>query len=142
MNINNLSVGKRLGIGFGVLALIALLLGGVGYLGAVSSEESAKQLGLEHLPAIENVLKLENGVVNVLRAQANLLNLENTLEVRKQQYDNVAAARTVYGESITVIEKLPKTPEEDREWQAFLAVLPQWRQANDDFLGFPANSTD
>ncbi len=135
MNINNLSVGKRLGIGFGVLALIALLLGGVGYLSAVNSEESAKQLGLEHLPAIENVLRLENGVVNVLRAQANLLNLENTLEVRKKQYDDVATARNAYGESITIIEKLPKTPEEAREWQAFLAVLPQWRQANDDFFG-------
>ena len=129
MNINNLSVGKRLGIGFGVLALIALLLGGVGYLSAVNSEESAKQLGLEHLPAIENVLRLENGVVNVLRAQANLLNLENTLEVRKKQYDDVATARNAYGESITIIEKLPKTPEEARQRQAYLAVLPHCRPA-------------
>ncbi|MCC8999478.1 MAG: methyl-accepting chemotaxis protein [Candidatus Contendobacter sp.] len=135
MNINNLSVGKRLGIGFGAVALIALLLGGVGYLGAVNSEESAKQLGLEHLPAIENVLKLQVGIENVLRAQANLLNLENTLEVRKQQYEDFAAGRKAYSENITVLEKLPKTPEEAREWQAFLAVLPQWRQANDDFLG-------
>lgn len=70
----------------------------------------------------------------IVNAQRTLLNPTISQEIRQQYYDHIATARTDYQAAMAIYEPLPQTPEEAREWQAFLAVLAEWREANDEFL--------
>jgi methyl-accepting chemotaxis protein len=130
----NLKLRTKLITAFMIIAAITLILGVVGYYGAIKSEQSIHELGAVRLPGIETVLKMQVELETLVGAMRTLLNSENTKELRQQQYDLIAKARKQYGEARTVYESLTHTPEEMQEWNEFSKILPEWVAANDEIL--------
>ncbi|MFO1423167.1 MAG: methyl-accepting chemotaxis protein [Candidatus Competibacteraceae bacterium] len=58
MNIKNLSIGKRLGIGFGIMAVIALLLGLLAMVGIRNLSSDLEVIGGNRIPALQALAEL------------------------------------------------------------------------------------
>ncbi|HQA89519.1 MAG TPA: methyl-accepting chemotaxis protein [Sedimentisphaerales bacterium] len=127
-------LGTKLILAFISVAATTLILGGVAYYGAVKSKVSIHEVGSVRLPGIETVLKMQVQLETLVGSIRTLLNPENTLEVRQEQYHRVAEARNRYGEARTFYETLPHAPEEMQAWNEFLKLLPEWVAANDEIL--------
>ncbi len=132
--IHNMKLGTKLLAGFAAVALITLLLGIVGFYGAVKSDDAIDEITSVRLPGIKSVLEMKVGLDQASIAQRTLLNPENTLEIRQLQYDTMARARQQFQDAMTVYESLPRSSEEDREWQSLLGVVSEWHRMDQEFL--------
>lgn len=132
--LNNLKVGKRMTLSFGLLILIIFFLGGLGYVASIKTDLAADEIVVVRLPSLDAVLIMEYQLEKLISAQRSLLNPRNPMEVRQDAYAAIDAARKAYGVAADLYAPLPQTPEETREWQAFQAVLSEWREVNDVFI--------
>ncbi|MCW7755014.1 methyl-accepting chemotaxis protein [Desulfobotulus sp. H1] len=132
--LNNLKVGRRMALGFGLLTLIILFLGGLGYVASIRTDRSADEIVMVRLPSLDSVLVMEYQLEKLISAQRMLLNPRNSMEVRRIAYTALDASRKAYEEASKVYEPLPQTQEESLEWQAFQSILADWRRLNDSFI--------
>ncbi|MDY0164412.1 methyl-accepting chemotaxis protein [Desulfobotulus sp.] len=137
--LNNLKVGRRMALGFGLLTLTILFLGGMGYVAALRNAQIIDEIAVVRLPSLDAILTMEYELGKVIAAQRTLLNPRNPMEVREEQYAVIAAAREAYRAAMDLYAPLPQTPEESREWQAFLQVFEEWRKVNDAFFNLSRN---
>jgi len=56
--LHNVKLGTKLLLGFGVVAMITLVLGIVGYYGAIKGDESVTEIGGVRLPSIDSMLTM------------------------------------------------------------------------------------
>ena len=134
MTKKQMKLGVKLILGFSAVALITLLLGIVGYYGAYQSGDTIHDIGTVRLNAVKSVLELKASVEEISRAQRTLLNAENTLNVRRQQYDIIRQASERSQRAGQAYRDLPKSPEEEREWNAFREISDQWRETIVEFM--------
>src|SRR6056297_2546446 len=74
----NKTIGQKLTASFAGLAFITLILGGMGYYGAVSSDESINDIGLVRLPSVESLLKVNQALISISSGEEALQNPELT----------------------------------------------------------------
>ncbi|MDY0133312.1 MAG: hypothetical protein RBR53_11685, partial [Desulforegulaceae bacterium] len=72
--LNNLKVGLRMSIGFGVLVLIIFYIGLSWYFAGARNMENVNELAEERLPGVIAILTMEYEFEKVVRAQRTLLN--------------------------------------------------------------------
>ncbi|MCA1786081.1 MAG: MCP four helix bundle domain-containing protein, partial [Desulfobacteraceae bacterium] len=115
---------------FGVVALITLIVGIVGYYGAIKGEESIDEIGAVRLPSVESLLVIEREAEQIRGTMRTLAIPGLSRELRDRQYQNLAASRQVYDAAWKVYEPLPQTDEEARVWQQFVPAWNNWRAEN------------
>ena len=131
MNINNLSVGKRLGIGFGIMALVALSLGLLAVFGIANLSSALEVIGGNRVPALQAlaVLNRERMVsrANTLNAivseeQADIQDaMRRTQEERRENFRRV-------DEAWERLLSIPRTSEKGRALQEKLkGQYKDWR---------------
>jgi phosphoglycerate-specific signal transduction histidine kinase len=125
-----MKLGTKLMLGFGAVALITLIVGIVGYYGAVKGEQSVHEIGAVRLPSVENLLVIEREAEQIRGTMRTLAIPGLPREVRDRQYQNLAASRQVYEAAWKVYEPLPQTDEEARVWQQFVQAWNRWRAEN------------
>jgi methyl-accepting chemotaxis protein len=126
----NLKVGTKLYLGFGIMGLLALALGGVGYYVADRGAEQVKVLGEATLPKAESLLIISRAAESIRGSLRTLAIPGLGREVRERQYKNIAQAREQYGKAWKTFEGLPKTPEEAELWRQLAPAWEAWRQEN------------
>ena len=131
--LKNLTIGKRLALGFGLVTVVVLLLGISGYYGAVKSAQNINEIGNNRLPGVESLMTISNSAEKIKASQRTLLNPELGNEDGKRQLDNIATAREAYLAAMKVYEPLPQTDEEAVVWKEFQTALEQWRNDNMEF---------
>nr|MDA8136825.1 MCP four helix bundle domain-containing protein [Desulfobacteraceae bacterium] len=57
--LQNMKLGTKLMLGFFVVAMITLMLGIVGYYGAVQGEKSVEEIGEEQLPSMDSLMEIK-----------------------------------------------------------------------------------
>lgn len=132
--IRNLKLGTKLMLGFSLVALITLFLGMSGYYGAYRSNSAIEETATVRLPAVKSLLEFKAAQEEMVRAQRTLLNPEITFEIRRQQYDIIEKAQARSQQSSAVIESLPLTDAETREWKAFLEAAGEWQAVNEEII--------
>jgi methyl-accepting chemotaxis protein len=70
--LQNLTIGRRLGLAFGLLLALMLGLAGTGIWGAKRSAASANSLATEEVPELALALRLESGVLTLRRHEKDM----------------------------------------------------------------------
>ncbi|MCA1785543.1 MAG: MCP four helix bundle domain-containing protein, partial [Desulfobacteraceae bacterium] len=122
-----MKLGTKLMLGFGAVALITLIVGIVGYYGAVKGEESVDEIGGVRLPSVDS-LQIIHTEAQTVRGSMRTLSIPGlAADVRDRQYQTLAESRQQYEAAWKVYEPLPQTEEEARLWQQFVPAWNAWR---------------
>jgi hypothetical protein len=124
------TIGKKLIVSFMCVAMITLVLGIVGYYGAVKSEGSIEEIGNVRLPSVDSLLVIKGNAENIRGTMRTLAIPGLDKEMRERQYNNLATARERYGEAWKAYEALPQSAEEARLWNQFVPAWNVWRAEN------------
>jgi len=113
-----------------VVACITLMLGIVGYYGAVKSQTAMTEVGGVRLPSVETTVTIARET-QAIRAMLQTLTIAGlSKDVRERQYENLSKARERYEAAWAAYEALPHTPEEARLWKQFASAWDTWRTEN------------
>ena len=137
--MKNMKLSVKMIGSFVIVALITLLVGFVGWQGVNSISGHLKEIGDVRLPSIESLLIIKKEAESIRVAQRTLLNPDLSREDKKQQLDNIAAARKRYEKAWDIYAPLPQTPEEADLWQKFVPAWQDWRKENQ---ALPRRSTN
>jgi methyl-accepting chemotaxis protein len=130
----NMKLGTKLFLGFLSVALITLVLGVIGYYGAVKGEKAVQEIGAVRLPSIDSLLVIK-GEAEAIRGTMRTLAIPGLSgDVRERQRRNLAESRQIYEAAWKVYEPLPQTPEEAVVWKAFVPAWAAWRAENNKFM--------
>ena len=116
----NMKIGKKLILGFLIVALIAAAIGVVGYLGL-------DEVAYVRLPSIESLLKMSEAQTAVLAGERGLINRRlMDSEIREAQYAYIDAAFERANAAWAEYEPLPQTTEEAAVWNEFVPAWKAW----------------
>ena len=118
-----MKLGVKLICSFGVVSLIVLLLGLVGFYGASQSVKTVHLLGQEQLPAVQNLLVIKGYAENIRGTMRTLAISGLSREAREKQYRNLTTAREEYGKAWKAYEALPQEPGGSLDLEAVGASL-------------------
>ncbi|MBF0231223.1 MAG: MCP four helix bundle domain-containing protein, partial [Desulfamplus sp.] len=130
----NFKLRTKLMLGFLSVALIALILGYIGYYGVVKNSESINEIGAIRLPSVEETQNIKIEICQIIGCMRSLTIPGMTKEYYQEQYQKIDEARKRYRKAIEIYEPLPQTPEEAREWKAFMEMIPPWVKLNDKII--------
>ncbi|MFI5378409.1 MAG: methyl-accepting chemotaxis protein, partial [Tepidisphaerales bacterium] len=125
------TIGRRLVVSFLAVAAVTLLLGLVGYYGAVKSDQAIEHIGCVRLPGIQNLLTIATDANQIKAAERTLLNADLPPAIRKRQPETIATAMHEAQQSFKAYEALPKTAIEAAAWKEFLSAWTQWEKDSD-----------
>ena len=130
----NMKLGTKIALGFGLLIVMATILGVTGYYSSVCSTRAVDQLGNVLLPSVEALLVIKQGGTDVKTAQRTLLSPDIEPAVRVRQQEVVSKAREVYEQAWKTYEALPQNAEETSLWKEFVPAWEAWRKDNTEFF--------
>ena len=125
-----MTIKAKISAGFAAVAIIALFLGGLGYFGAVKSENTIRDFGEQRLPAVQSVYDIQIALNQLVRAYRTLLDPVADLSARQEQYELIQTSRQTYRSIAEQFELLPKSPAEQQAWNVFKETIPAWVEAN------------
>jgi methyl-accepting chemotaxis protein len=128
------SIGKKLITAFLGVSAITLVLGLVGYYGALKSQQAISEIGDVRLPSVQGLLTIAQAAEKIKVAQRTLMNPELSDEDYARQLENVASATKEYTAGWNVYEPLPQTVEEAATWKEFVPAWNAWTKDNDEFF--------
>lgn len=132
--LSRLKLGAKLLLSFSGVAVITLILGAVGYYGAIRSAKAVQDLGAVRLPAVESLFHLMAEAESLRGSMRTLAIPGLAREVRQRQYRNIGDSREDYEKAWQTFEALPRTPQEAELWQQLVPVWNAWRQENNKAL--------
>ncbi len=132
--LQNMKLGTKLMLGFFAVAVITLVLGIVGYYGAVKGEKSVVEIGGVRLPSIDSLLSIKTEAERIRGTMRTLAISGLSNELRERQYHNLDVSRQTYEAAWKVYEPLSKTPEETEEWKAFVTAWTAWLSENNKYI--------
>ncbi|OHB53340.1 MAG: hypothetical protein A2Y07_10685 [Planctomycetes bacterium GWF2_50_10] len=125
--------------GFLLVAFITTVIGLIGFFSVKTMKTHTDDIGSVCLPAVTNLLIIDNALGKIKTAQRTLLDTHLAQADSKRQYENIENARQEYKQAFDAYEPLPKNNEETNEWKEFLAAVDAWRQENNTFMEFSKN---
>jgi len=128
------TIGKKLIASFIGVATITLVLGIVGYYGAVKSEHSIDRIGGELLPGVDSLHVIREKAENIRGSMRTLIIPGLSVGDRQRQYANLAQAREGYQAAWKTYEALPQTKEEAEDWKQFATAWNAWRDENNKLI--------
>ncbi|MFQ3620709.1 MAG: methyl-accepting chemotaxis protein [Spirochaetales bacterium] len=131
---NKWGVGKKLVIGFVLVAIITVIVGLVGWYAENSLAESILQLKDESIPSIVYLRLSIYQFMRIKVAIRSLLSPDNfaaELEYQKKVIEN---ARSEYAKAFSAYEAIPRTPEEEKLYQEAVKARTAAREVTDKIL--------
>jgi methyl-accepting chemotaxis protein len=134
MNLKNLTIGQKLIAAFSSVASLTLILGALGYHGAVQSDRAIEEIGLVRLPSVQSLLIMSEAQMAVESAENNLLCTKHDRATRQALHQSFAATKQRADDAWKVYEPLPQTSEEAATWKAFVPAWEAWWQTHLDYV--------
>ncbi len=128
------TIGKKLIVSFISVATITLILGIVGYYGAVESERSIEGIGSVQLPSVDSLLTIQNSAERIRGTVRTLIIAGLPVDIRQRQANNLALAQKEADAAWKIIEQLPQTKEEAEIWKQFASAWNAWRDENNKLI--------
>jgi methyl-accepting chemotaxis protein len=136
MSLANLPLGKKLGLSFGILTVLILVLGAFAMAQTLRIHEQVDVLNERWLPSVRIGAEMKQAFSDYRRQQYAVLvageqHRERYVKQMKEAQDAFAAARTEY-------EPIPQTQEEAAQWQIVVANWKSYQESGDKFLALTA----
>ncbi len=119
--MNNLKIGTRLALGFGIVVLLMLVLAFVGITRMASLNDSMDQLVNDRYKKTTMVNEMMTNINQVARSLRNVVLLDTDAE-RKAEIERIVKARTRVGEVFGELEKIVQSEEGKARLQAIRDV--------------------
>ena len=134
MNIKNLSVGRRLGLGFGIMTLITLLLGILGVTGIYTLADYMQYLGANRVPSQQALSGLNRQRMAIRAYTLDVLAHENQPELlellREVQEGRLASFKQVDADWDKLLS-IPRASEQGKALQEKAKEeYPKWRSVH------------
>lgn len=129
------TIGQKLTASFAILAFITLVLGGIGYYGAVSSDNSIHEIGVVRLPSVESLMMMNQSLTAINAGEEALQNPLLTTEDRAAVVENIDSEWAEFEAAWAVYESLPQIQEEAKSWDEFLVTFEEWKGDHEQFMG-------
>jgi len=128
MNLNNLKIGVRLSIGFGIVLLLLCLTGAVAAYQISRVFAGTNEIATNWLPSVETLGMIRSEVDSVRRISLRLT-IESDPDKRKDQIAQHDAALTALNRDFPIYEKMISSPKEQdlydhfkHDWADYLAL--------------------
>lgn len=132
--LNRLKLGPKLTGAFALVALIAAIIGIVGYLSINRLTGSLAQIGNACLPSVSQLGRIQSAQQMIEVGQRGLVNRSFTGETRKAQYAFIDSAWKICDEAWKKYTELKLAPEEKQKWDEFTPKWEQWKTKHQAFL--------
>lgn len=119
--------------GFVAIAMILVVVGGVGYMGIGDLSSQLNDVSVNRLQSIQAILTLAEGQSAVDAAAKTLIRKDVSLEQKENQYMAIEDAQMRINEAWNNYSLLPHTPEED---EVLNAMMPDWQAWSDSVPPF------
>lgn len=133
MKFKNLKIGTKILFGFGLIILIAVIIGAISLTSLRSIGKAFDNVAHSRLPGIEQLGKIEYALEKLTVAHRTMLIADLSKEEKQQQFENLKTARKIYGEAMAKYEKLPHTELEGKLFQEFQEKIVDWKNVNLEF---------
>jgi len=123
-----IKIKSKLLLGFISVALIAGIIGLVGYIGMTIIKSAQKEIATVRTPSIACLYKISREQVNVWVAERGLIN-RRMMEpnIRKAQYNWIDSSFARAERAWLIHESLLQSPEEIAEWKLFVGKWDAWK---------------
>ena len=138
-HFNNLRIGTKQQAQIWAVATITIAVGCASYWGLARMGDSLREIGTNSLPSVQSLLVIKASLSQIKVNQRTLMDTSLDKANRSRQYDKIVAANAQCDAARKVYEPLPRTPEEDRQWQSFDAT---WQKCNEDSAAFLRSSRE
>ena len=128
------NIGSKLIASFLAVSAITLLLGLVGYYGALKSREAIQEIGTNRLPSVQSLLTISNNAYLIKAAQRTLLSPNLSMADRRRQPETAAAAKARGEAAWKIYEPLEQSTEEAVLWKEFVPLWGKWEKDNEEFF--------
>jgi len=129
--LQKLTIRVKLLAGFILVAIVAGLIGFVGYNGLTKIMAAQDEIATVRLPSVQSLLMISKAQSGVWVAERGLINRRMMEpEVRKAQYAYIEESFKKAEEAWAIYEPLPQTAEEKAEWDVFVTLWNKWKADN------------
>ena len=127
--LNNIKIGPKLICGFLIVAIIGAIIGFVGLI-------NINTIGKNKLPAIQALVEMgkeQNALQYAIRGSMlqrywdNIKLIEDQFAAYDDAGKNIEKCKDIY-------KSLPKSKEEDAEWQRFIGLANEWEKTSDAII--------
>ncbi|QLA20174.1 methyl-accepting chemotaxis protein [Desulfolutivibrio sulfoxidireducens] len=124
--LRHVRVAVKLVGGFIFMAIISLVVGGIGVYSVQNLGGHAKELGQVKMPALKNLLYLQQSLDEIMIAQRTLLIPDLDATIKDNQFKRAQSALERDASAIAELDKLARTVFIEQQWatlkQAYIAV--------------------
>ncbi|MBW4672514.1 MAG: methyl-accepting chemotaxis protein [Desmonostoc geniculatum HA4340-LM1] len=132
--LKNLSLQKRLIVGFLFIGLMVLVVGIVGWIGSTRMNEDIKTFSDKTFPSTVNLWKVKEAQTRVQASENTLLSPVVGTEYREKEITKIKTALQDMKKGWESYEKLSRDSEEDRIYQKVLSAWDKWSAVSEQFL--------
>lgn len=132
--MKNLRLSTRLIISFVVVAVITLMVGTVGLVGAIRLQSSLLEIGGVNLPAIDSLYTIKEAQTAIKAAQRTILMTGITNESMNKELNHTVNAFKRAEDKWSVYEALKQTDEDRASWARFKEYWNVWKADHDEYV--------
>ena len=124
-----LTLGWKLGLGFGCVLALACGVGFVSYRGMSSLSQSLNSIGDEHLPIVEGLLETSAHAFEMRATNATALNPDLSDEQRLAALNKAAAIWKTLDEDLAALRAIPRDASAAATWKDFEGSYTAWEHS-------------
>lgn len=126
-------IGGKLFAGFGILALIILFGGMVGFYGVYTTENALDRVARSNLPAVYGLEMVAKSMAEMRKIELVLI-YEMDVDTIKAQHQRLEKAQKEFDEGWKTFEMVPRTQEEEALWKDFKGKFDVWKSINQNIV--------
>ncbi|MDI6400528.1 methyl-accepting chemotaxis protein [Balneolaceae bacterium ANBcel3] len=132
--LTRMPIGVKIGIAFFSMIVLLVAMGGIGYYGVSSGNDSITEIGEVRFPSVNHLVQVERSAEQFRGTMFGLSTAGYTFQERRERYRHIQDEESLYRSAWEQFEVLPRTGEEERLWQEFVPVWNHYRQESNTFL--------
>lgn len=132
--LKNLTIKAKLVASFGVMLVITLFIGFMGYIGINNVSQDIVEINDVRLPSIQALLMISEAQSSIDGSENALLSTKLKQQETQKHYDSITQSWQTINESMAVYEALPQTKEEALIADELKLAWENWKKDHEAYI--------